>query len=343
MSFKFPKLSWQEITTCLNELGIPASRDELRKPDENKESLRKVLEYLAEISTGSSREEWAQPAFAGLNAINYPELHEESIPNLNALRAIIKMMENSQIQDFTIKDLIAPTTERLNRQLSGIVNFAKFREDRLLLLQELQQTRTNLLDELKTTREQHEALHTRLSMLRHQTQEETEQMLNLEQEIKELQHKNNELKRSLELLDNQSQFTQEQYMKLSDKVEETKHHYHTLQDQELQLSRQVVSSPGKFRKQIVETSQLLQHEQKDGKLAERKVKELTLWLQSIEEAQQDVDIVYQQVQSIRQEVEKQKQMIIDVAQVQQQVNQLQLNYSESSQTQQKTRIRLSLS
>ena len=34
----------------------------------------------------------AQPAFQGLAALNFPELHEESIPELNFFRACAKMM-----------------------------------------------------------------------------------------------------------------------------------------------------------------------------------------------------------------------------------------------------------
>lgn len=34
----------------------------------------------------------AQPAFQGLAALNFPELHEESIPELNFFRACHKMM-----------------------------------------------------------------------------------------------------------------------------------------------------------------------------------------------------------------------------------------------------------
>ena len=41
---------------------------------------------------GITKEEMAQPAFQGLAALNFPELHEESIPELNFFRACHKMM-----------------------------------------------------------------------------------------------------------------------------------------------------------------------------------------------------------------------------------------------------------
>lgn len=43
-------------------------------------------------NAGITKEEMAQPAFQGLAALNFPELHEESIPELNFFRACHKMM-----------------------------------------------------------------------------------------------------------------------------------------------------------------------------------------------------------------------------------------------------------
>jgi hypothetical protein len=41
------------------------------------------------------------------------------------------------VHDFSIKDLLTPDPKRVKRHLSAIVNFAKFREERLVIYAEL--------------------------------------------------------------------------------------------------------------------------------------------------------------------------------------------------------------
>ena len=44
-----------------------------------------------------------QAAFSGLTVLTYPELHEDSIPQINSLRAVSKMMQTCGLDDFSIK------------------------------------------------------------------------------------------------------------------------------------------------------------------------------------------------------------------------------------------------
>ena len=146
-----------------------------------------MLEQLAEICTGISREEMSQPAFSGLSVLNYPELHEESISQLNSFRAVSKMMEICGIQDFSMKDFMAPSGKRLRRQLSGIINFAKFREERLVLLSDLNSTREVLLERMNKLKEQNETLNNRLALLRETTAEEAKIIAKVETECKAIE------------------------------------------------------------------------------------------------------------------------------------------------------------
>jgi hypothetical protein len=51
----------------------------------------------------------------------------------------------------------------------------------------------------------------------------------------------------------------------------------------------VVTSPAKFRKQIVDVGQAMQQESQELKLSEKKVREISNWVGNIEEAQVEVD------------------------------------------------------
>lgn len=59
------------------------------------------------------------------------ELHEESIPRMNFYRSCARLLAVSGVNDFSMFDLMKPDAKRLRRNLSAIINFAKFREERL--------------------------------------------------------------------------------------------------------------------------------------------------------------------------------------------------------------------
>lgn len=194
-AFSFPQLKMGEIKDLVNALGVPVTDDELANPDKYKEQHRRMLEQLAEICTGVTREEMDQPAFSALQAgvLDYPQLHDESIPQLNSFRAVSNMMEVCGITDFSMKDFMAPSSKRLRKQLSGIINYAKFREERYNLLTDLTNTRDTLIERMNKLREKNESLNNKLSLLREQTAEESKIIAQVEDECREIETKFSEL------------------------------------------------------------------------------------------------------------------------------------------------------
>jgi hypothetical protein len=133
--YSFPVLKASEIFACIREMQIPVSEEEIKKGDVM--AVRKIFEVFIENIMGTTKEEMSQPAFSGLSALNYPELHEESIPELTFFRTSSKLMNACGVYDFCLKDILTPTPKRLRRQLSAMINFAKFREERLAAFSDL--------------------------------------------------------------------------------------------------------------------------------------------------------------------------------------------------------------
>jgi len=306
----FPKLTTLEIIKCLNELGAPVTKEDLSNP--TRELVTNLFEFLTEICLGANREDFSQPAFAGLQAINYPELHDESIPHINSLRNIFRMMDICQVFDFSIRDLITPSRNRLVRQLSGIMNFAKFREGRLILLSELNAIRQEVQDTLKKTTEKHEIIANRLNLLKQQTKEEDEMIQQFERDCNSFESSIKDSKSNIDLLDQHTLDLTADVTKQQTRLDEQTIHYQDLISDQKYLSTQIVSSPQKFRNQILEIGQILQHEQKDGKIAEKKIRELSAWIQNVDEAQGEVKIAFENLKEIQCEVDKQKGMIVEL-------------------------------
>lgn len=309
-SFNFPLLSCHEIVLCLHEIGITsATDDELNNPDKNKDQVRRMFEHLAEIVTGTSREEMAQPAFSGLSQLNYPELHEDSIPQINSFRACQKMMEVCSITDFSLKDFMAPTAKRVRRQLSGIINFAKFRMERLGLLHDLTTQREAILSQLNKSKLNNDTLNSRLSALREQTQEESQLIEQTEEEIKrteteiaELNLKQAEIRdeiADLKLINNQ----------LKDSIASRVKQLDDATSMKKKLQGQIVNSPERFRKQIHDSAEALQQEQHEMRALERKYRDLNAWLVQLDEASSSAHAALECMQEVKAEVENQKEAI----------------------------------
>jgi myosin heavy subunit len=311
-SWSFPTLKISEILMCLNELGIPATEDDLVNPEKNKDQCRHILEQLAEICTGTTREEMNQPAFSGLSALTYPELHEESIPQINSFRACTRMMETCGIQDFTIKDFMVPNPKRLRKQLSGIINFAKFREERLVLLADLSGTRETLLEQMQKLKEKNESLNKRLIVLREQTEEESKTIARVETECNEIANKISSLNEQQAEIREQSGDLKNRNNQVKDAIASTTLRLEELNSLKKKLTSQIVNSPERFRKQIIDVGQALKTEQADAKAAERKVREICAWLANVEEAQNEVSSALDGVHDLKAEVDRQRAVTSDL-------------------------------
>jgi hypothetical protein len=101
--------------------------------------LRIIYEGFIEILMAVTKEEMITANKEILaQTITYPELHDGgSIPEVVFFYYLKTLMETVGIQDFTLRDLFEPQFPRTKRFLSAIINFAKFREERLSRYNEL--------------------------------------------------------------------------------------------------------------------------------------------------------------------------------------------------------------
>jgi kinetochore protein Nuf2 len=316
-AFSFPIMKPAEIVQALNDYGIRVSVDELSNPEKYKDMFRIVLEQLVEICIGTTREEIYQPAFAGLSSLNYPELHDESIPQLNNFRACSKLMEVCGISDFTIKDLMAPTAKRLRKQLSGIINFAKFRDDVMVMRNELSTSRDDLAKKMNSMKDSNESLNVRLNLLREQTAEESKIINAMEEECKDIQSKINVLNNQQAEIRDESSELKEINSSLKEDINKYTLELEKLTVIKKNFASQVVSSPDRFRKQIVDVGLLLQTEQKDSKTAERRVRELTMWVGIVDEACTDVSKALETIYELENEVKRQKAILVQLDEMKQ--------------------------
>jgi kinetochore protein Nuf2 len=148
-------------------------------------------------------------------------------------------------------------------------------------------------------RDKNESLNSRLALLREHTAEEAKV-------ISKVENENKEFEMQLSNLNNQQAEIKDECAKLKSINNQLKENLSvsSLQFEEStalrkKLSSNIVNSPERFRKQIVDVGQALQTEQKDSKTAEKKIRELNNWLTNIEEAQIEVNGGLSSIQELR--------------------------------------------
>jgi kinetochore protein Nuf2 len=338
IAFSFPLMKINEIKDCLNALEIKVTEAQLNDIEENKTLYREILEFLAELCCGVTQEEMAQPAFNGLSAFNNIELHDESIPTLHAFRAVQKMMTVCGIPDFSIKDYVQPSAKRFRRQLSGIINYAKFREERFALLVDVSKEREQLIEKLNTKKIEEEQLRNYLAQI------QAERISNKEEDaIRAVEEDISKSEREITTLNTQQADIREEIAglkglnnTLKDGITARSSQLEQAIAQKAKLNSQIVTSPARYKQHIIDVGQAVAMELKDAKNAEKKLRELAGWLSHVDEAQQQVNAGLQVMCDVKSEVEKQKAISIEVeqkknetAQAREVLGTLQLNVQDS--------------
>lgn len=132
--YSFPILQMKEILVCLKELSIPMTKDELKTP--TSEKMLVVYEMLVEGLMNLNKDDFRQPPFGALDVLSHPELHESSIPEMSFYKHLLRLMKAAGLHDCTLTHIVNPEYKSTKRILSALINFAKFREERLAIYQE---------------------------------------------------------------------------------------------------------------------------------------------------------------------------------------------------------------
>jgi kinetochore protein Nuf2 len=305
MTYGFPILKMSEIVQCLHALEFKVTQNQLADIENHKEVYKDILESLAEMCVGVTREEMAQPAFAGLQQLENPQLHEESVPNMNSFRAVGNMMKVCGINDFSIRDFLNPNAKRLKKQLSGIVNFIRYREEQENTVMPLAEERNKNMERLAKLRVENESFASKIAELREATKAEAGLMAEKEEEIVALEDtikSRNELQVELR---NEITELKELNGQLKTSIVSRTAQVEEALNTKKKLQSQIVSSPARFKKSIADAEWTLKTEENDSKQAEKKVHEYIQWRQVTDETSKKVTSALHAINDVRAEVEKQ--------------------------------------
>lgn len=269
--YSFPILENDELLSCLEEMEVSLDPNTLAKP--TYEVVRSLYESILSNLAGVTREELIQPVFTAVDAFEYPQLFEEAVRVCNFFRQLNKLMMCSGVKDLGQKDVFKPESVRLRRHLSALVNFAKFREEKLVSYTEAQDKLEELLAVRRQLEDENGNITAELTRLQTERMAAQPELSRLEAEIQDILNKNQQLYKDQSALHNEVKLLKQQSNQLADTAAAVKFETITVKQDGEKLQAQVVQSPEKFQRSIMDLQRQLEAEQQQSSELEKKFRD----------------------------------------------------------------------
>ncbi|CAM9420577.1 unnamed protein product [Pylaiella littoralis] len=274
VAYSFPMLNSKKIVGYLGDNNILVSEQMLVNPRDHVPQMMMLFEKLVKITLGVTKEEMSQPVFAGLGCLTYPELHNESIAFLALFRNVGKMMRISRIEDFALKDMSNPSQQRLRRQLSAVINFIRFKEDKDRLYNEAIARKQRLATAI-------DAAQQRGQKLQDEHEDIQDRMAEKRKAIEEVVAKHDEVKKvTLELTNNVAAArddlarVKKDNNNIKDRVATAQAALNRAELEKTNLEGQVVSSPQRILREVSDLQQTLEQELAEVEAETKKTQKL---------------------------------------------------------------------
>ncbi|OQR97577.1 kinetochore protein NUF2-like protein [Achlya hypogyna] len=248
LAYSFPMLKMSEIFQHLKGMNIHFAEDDIRNCDPS--AVRRVIEDFIFIVMGIGKDELCQPALSGLSMLEYPQLHEDSIPEIAYYRTAWRLMQAAGVYDFGWTDVHKPTLKRVRRLFSAMINFTRFKEERMAFLSEHERKTDDELRLRQEAEDENAALRRQLEEIRAQQaaeapalQQVMDECVVLEGEINVLNKRQAVLRHENAGLKNQSNQLRDDYASVQFAVLEA------IKTTE-RLQSKIVSSPARFKSEI---------------------------------------------------------------------------------------------
>jgi len=306
LSYSFPILSEKEIVQCLHELGMKTTVEQIQKP--TYEIVQHIFENLVVLLCGVTREELQQPVFAAIDAIEYAELHDESIPAMAFFVQTAKLLRSSGVKDFSMKDLHKPEGARLKKSLSAVINFAKFREEKLVAYTELQEKHEELIDNRDRLRREHEELEKELARMTEEREAELPEVANVEAEVDILYGENQALNKQQASMSNELKSLKQEVNAMTEDAAQLSLKVSAVRGTQEDLKAQIVQSPHKIKAELEDLDGALELEKAALSEAEKSSRDVASKLDAALKIEKEVAKVIAMMQDTTVEIKKKKEV-----------------------------------
>lgn len=172
--YKFPILDPQELVTLYDTMGFDIDETMLMRPNSSfmKSLIEQIIDKFLYISPYSLREKiFSMEVETNNNNDDMDgedDQHYDIRPSLNVVasqRIMYKFLCDCGVDDFSIRDVAKPDHTRLKIILSALINYARFREERMGDLDELMDNNDKTLETYKLLKKKNNELESQIEKI----------------------------------------------------------------------------------------------------------------------------------------------------------------------------------
>ncbi|OQR99123.1 kinetochore protein NUF2 [Thraustotheca clavata] len=325
-NYSFPIVKMSDLFTYLHEMKINFSEDDIRNCDPA--AVRRLMEEFIHILMDMKKEDINQPDLAGLSMLEYPQLYDDSIPEITYYRTVSRLMTVVGIHDFGWNDVHKPTLKRIRRIFSALLNFTRFKEQQMIFLsahEKQSEEAANLLEQEKEKNRRLKLELERLKMEKEKNapmiQQAMEECLELESEINVLNKRQAVFRHENAGLKNQNNQLRDDYASVQIAVLEAKK---TIE----KLRGKIVSSPARFQSDIAKLSDQVERGKDELGLLDQRTTELDKIHDVFSRADKEINKVIELMHETEVDTERVKK---EKEKVKMQHQQIEENYNKAKQ------------
>mgnify|MGYP003445310235 FL=1 len=195
----FPILDLQELVICLQSCDFAlATQENISRPtsDYMVTLYKQIIENFMGISVESLLNSSNQETGDGHLQEENENIYSDTLNVLILNKICFKFFENIGVQDFNMTDLYKPEAQRTQRLLSAVVNYARFREERMFDCNSFILQMESLLGQLRSKFDDYNLIQQQLK----QYEDVDGDNIPDEQELQKLEEQNKELEIQLKKL-----------------------------------------------------------------------------------------------------------------------------------------------
>ncbi|KAJ2365306.1 kinetochore-associated Ndc80 complex subunit nuf2 [Coemansia sp. RSA 2611] len=287
-----PTLKSQDILDVMRQMEIPIMEEDLEKPTPQRVQI--WYEAFLFILKGISLEQLGNDIEL-LDLTDYPESHSDDIFLMSFYQNMATLLHQVGIDDFSLRDMLKPEPNRVRRILSGVCNFAMFRDDRMPTLEKYTVQADQQAERLDALQQELEQVQARIQAIRAQREHEAPQVAKLQSGNRTLYEELKELKSTQAALLDATTTIKSEKESLQDSLGSVKYAIAGLHDELSKLKSRVVHSPEKIQQAIAELNQDISSTRQQASASEHESRQLRAKIEMLEEILDDLRSCIQQM------------------------------------------------
>lgn len=222
------------------------------------------------------------------------------------------LMFASGVMDFSMKDIVKPVPARTKRNFSALVNFAKYREEKLALYEELHEKMDQYRKDKERVEQKRSNIEEELERLEKEREEEEPEVLRLERETRELTAIIAELSKEQGNLQAEVRELKTESNSIADRSANCKFELHNAKQEAELLRAQLVQSPEKIRQLMSRLEADVENEQTLLKKTDEMKHELECRMDLLQKVEKEIQKTMQSMKETEQEINSKKDAKKDV-------------------------------